>query len=312
MIHSKSNQIRILIVCSNNSGKIAPFIIEQAEALIKEGVKLEYYGIKGKGLRGYLSNRKMMLKKIEEFEPHLIHAHYGLSGLFANMQRKIPVVTTYHGSDINDSKVFWLSKLSMLFSKHNIFVSERNLVKAKVSKRFSLLPCGVDMDFFKPVQKEIARKRMNLLLNEKYVLFSSSFNNFVKNASLAQQAIELVDGAHLVELKNYSREEVWWLMNAVDACIMTSYSEGSPQFIKEALACNCPIVSVNVGDVSEVISNIDGCFIADYDPVDIAGKLNQALKIERVSGGRERLIYLKFDNQYIASRLHDIYCHLLE
>lgn len=304
--------MKVLIVCSKNSGNFAPFILDQAAALEKAGVKLEFFGVEGKGWSGYLHNRKRLLNQIAVFKPDLIHAHYGLSGLLANLQRRVPVVTTYHGSDINDPRVYGFSKLAMILSKHNIFVSKKNMEKAKLKYRFSLLPCGVDLDFFKPMPKKTAREKMGLPLKDKMVLFSGSFNNPVKNAYLAHQAIELLHATYLIELRNYSREQVSWLMNAADACIMTSRSEGSPQFVKEAMACNCPVVSVDVGDVAEVMGDTDGCFIADYTPEDLAEKLELALKRKKTMGGRQRLIDLMLSNNEVARNLIEIYNEVLK
>ena len=101
--------MKILIVCSKNSGKIAPFILEQGESLLRLGVEVDYYPIVGKGFMGYWKSRKSFLHKIKTCQPDIIHAHYGLSGLLANSQRKIPVVTSYHGSDINTSGVYILT-----------------------------------------------------------------------------------------------------------------------------------------------------------------------------------------------------------
>ena len=86
--------MKILILCSKNSGRIAPFITDQVEALQKAGVVCEYFTVEGKGVKGYLRNFIPMMRKIREFQPDIIHAHYGLSGLLANLQRKVPVVTT--------------------------------------------------------------------------------------------------------------------------------------------------------------------------------------------------------------------------
>jgi teichuronic acid biosynthesis glycosyltransferase TuaC len=304
--------MRLLIVCSKNSGRFAPFVEEQADSLRKQGVRLEFFGVEGKGWHGYLQNRKRLLSKIAIFNPHIIHAHYGLSGLLANTQRTIPVVTTYHGSDINQRKVFWISKIAMCLSKHNIFVSQKNLIKAGLKRKVSLIPCGVDIDFFKPYDKNLAREKMNLSLDGKYILFAGSFNNPVKNAYLAHKSIDIVKEATLVELKGYTREQVLWLMNAVDACLMTSHSEGSPQFIKEALACNCPVVSVNVGDVSEVLGDTIGCFVTERNPEDVAEKLNRAINRKKKIEGRERLLELKLDNQDIAKRIIKIYEDILK
>ena len=96
--------MRILVVASYNKGYYAPFIIEQAKAIEDKGHKVVFFGIQGKGFLGYMFNYFKLKKVIKTFSPQIIHAHYGLSGLLANLQRKIPVVTTFHGSDINNKK----------------------------------------------------------------------------------------------------------------------------------------------------------------------------------------------------------------
>ncbi len=267
--------MKILTVCSGNSGKIAPFITEQADALTNYcGVEHEYFIILGKGIGGYLRNLPALRKKIREFRPELVHAHYGLSGLLANLQRKIPVVTTYHGSDINNDTVYRISRLSIFLSKFNIFVSQKNCDKAGAKTKAAIIPCGVDTELFRPDDKSLVRNKLGVAENEKLVLFAGAFDNPVKNPELALSVAAAMPEVKLLELKNYSREQVALLMNAVDACLMTSHSEGSPQVIKEAMACNCPIVSVDVGDVRDVIQYTDQCHICGYDAREITGKLN--------------------------------------
>lgn len=302
-----SSTIKVLIVCSKNSGKIAPFVTEQADAIQATGIKVEYFCVEGKGWKGYLSSRTNMIAKIAEFQPDIIHAHYGLSGLLANTQRKIPVVTTYHGSDINLPKVFLISKLTMLLSAHNIFVSDKNLKKAGLKKNYSLIPCGVSLAYFEVLDKSIAREKAGLSLQDKYVLFSSSFQNKVKNPELAIAAVKLLNDVTLLELKGYSREEVTRLMYAADACLMTSHTEGSPQFIKEALACGCPIVSVDVGDVAEVTGDVDGCYLASYKADDIAAKLQLAMNFGKRTEGRKRIIDVGMDAETVSRKITEVY-----
>ena len=103
--------MKILIVASYNKGRFAPFILEQAEALKCQSCDIKYFGLQGKGVQGYLKNLPLLKKEIQTFNPDVVHAHYGLSWLFANLQRRIPVVTTYHGSDINEKKVLPFSKM---------------------------------------------------------------------------------------------------------------------------------------------------------------------------------------------------------
>jgi len=230
-----------------------------------------------------------------------------LSGLLANLQRAIPVVTTYHGSDINEAKVYPFSRLCMMLSAYNIFVSEKNKTKAALKKKSSLIPCGVDIDLFKPIEKLIARQSMNLAVDKKYILFAGAFKNAVKNAVLAQDAISLLSDVELIELKGFTRVQVSQLMNAVDAVLLTSFTEGSPQFIKEAMACNCPIVSVPAGDVADVINTIEGCFISTYEPKDVSEKLQKALSFGKSTKGRFRIIELGLGAETVAKKIQVIY-----
>ncbi len=303
--------MKILIVCSLNSGSVAPFILEQVESLQSSGAEIDYFYIKHKGLFGYLGERKSFLIRIKSFQPKLIHAHYGLSGLLANLQFSIPVVTTFHGSDINDPRIYPFSLLASKLSFHSIFVSERNRQKVGISNKQSFLPCGVNTDLFQPIEKDFARRELGLELSVKYVLFAGAFQNPVKNAKLAQAAVELLPNVILLELKGYTREQVVLLMNAVDAVLMTSLTEGSPQFIKEAMACNCPIVSVPVGDVSEIVQGVLGCRIATYDAFELSNQLQIVLQAGKRTEGRLRIFQLGLDATTISGKVLAVYRTLI-
>ena len=299
--------MKILILCSKNSGRIAPFITDQVEALQKAGVVCEYFTVEGKGVKGYLRNFIPMMRKIREFQPDIIHAHYGLSGLLANLQRKVPVVTTYHGSDINNPKVLRYSKVSIILSAWNIFVSDKNIQLAGVKGKISLIPCGVDTDIFRPLERKPVREKLNFGDRDKIVLFAGAFDNPVKNPELAKEALAKVPDARLMELKGYSRTQVAELMNAADVCLMTSHTEGSPQFIKEAMACNCPIVSVDVGDVKEVIEGVEGCHIADKNAMDVALKIEQVLIENKRTNGYEKIKNSGFEAAVVTEKIKNVY-----
>ena len=307
--------MKILIVASFNKGRFAPFIIEQADALKDAGCQIEYYGLQGKGLNGYLKNLPSLKRKIKEFQPDIVHAHYGLSGLFANLQRRVPVVTTYHGSDINDPKILRFSKIAMRLSAWNIFVSRKTLEIVGPSEKYILLPCGVDMSDLQLTNKTEARQKRGLDANKRYVLFSGAFDNAVKNASLAKKTIALLqdDNVELRELKGFSRDEVTLFMCAADVFFMTSYTEGSPQVIKEAMACGCPIVSVDVGDVKERVDGVAGCYVAKTrEPKELADLLRVAIAFDGKTNGREKVAADGLDNKQIAEKLMRIYSHRLK
>lgn len=300
--------MRVLIVVSINRHSPAPFVLEQMKALQQVGCETELFGVAGRGVTGYLANLIRLKRKIRQFHPDIVHAHYGLSGLLANMQRRIPVVTTYHGSDINNSSTRRLSRIAMKFSAYNVFVSQRLIDLAKPKRNFILLPCGINLEDYPIVEKLEARSLMGLDNKKKYVLFAGAFDNTVKNAPLAQEAVSLLPGVELIELKGYSRHQVALLMQAVDCFLMTSHSEGSPQVIKEAMACGCPIVSVDVGDVKERIENVYGCYVSESRSAEcLADLMNKAFQFNGKTIGRQEIIVAGLENAAIADRLLEIY-----
>lgn len=306
--------MRILVVASFNKGRFAPFIVEQVEALKKQGCTIDFFGLQGKGLSGYLRNLPLLKQKINEFCPDIIHAHYGLSGLLANLQRRVPVVATYHGSDINEKNVLRFSKMAMRLSAWNVFVSRKTLEIAKPEKKYTLLPCGIDLSDLQLTDKTEARQKMKLQADRKYILFAGAFDVEVKNAPLAKKAVALLQESQteLLELKGYTREEVTLLMCAADAFLLTSLTEGSPQVIKEALACGCPIVSVDVGDVKERVEGIEGCYVANTrEPEELADLLRKALSFEGRTKGHDRIVADGLDNQQVAKQLIEIYERVL-
>jgi len=303
--------MKILIVASFNKGFFAPFILEQSEALEKMGQTVHFFGIQGHGIWGYVRNYKGLKRIIQDYKPDVIHAHYGLSGLLATLQRRVPVVTTFHGSDINNPKVLPFSKIAMRLSAFTIFVSQKNVDIARPTKKFALLPCGVNSDNFTEVPIGEARLKLQLEDTKKYVLFAGSFSNRVKNPELAQKAIALLKNVELIELKGYSREEVNYLMHAVDVALMTSHTEGSPQFVKEVMVCGCPLVSVDVGDVKEVTAGVEGCYIVSREAEEIAEKLQIALNFKGRTHGRERIVELGLENRKVAETILTIYNHII-
>lgn len=291
-----SGNINTLFVCSGNKGSISPFIMDQKEALEAKGVSVDIFTIQGKGISGYLKSLKALKTRLKKRSYDFIHAHYGLSGLLAGLQFRVPFMLTLHGSDVNQPLIRFFSRVASFLARKVIVVSEKmkNLLKSR-NTEVEVIPCGVDMAMFRPMDKQEARKRLesaNKLKFEKdkvYVLFSSSFDMDVKNPALAKEAIHsLGDAYELIELKGYTREEVALLLNAADVALMTSKTEGSPQFIKEAMACSCPVVTTDVGDVRQIINNAEGCFICEPTVADVSEKVKKAIHFSHTNG-RQRM-----------------------
>jgi glycosyltransferase involved in cell wall biosynthesis len=317
--------LRILVVCSGNSvDSTKNFNFENTKVFVDEQIKAlrEYHHvdftvflIKGKGLYGYLKNYKSFIQVIEENRYDLVHAHFGLSGMFANLQRKVPVITTFHGSDVNLKSNLIISSIANILSIQSIFVSKKlkeKVLLSSIKRKMHVIPCGVDLNLFFEIDKKIARDYFHFINQKKYILFSSSFDNKVKNVPLAKKSILLLNdpSIELIELKGYTRKEVNIMLNAVDMVLLTSFSEGSPQFIKEAMSCNVPIVSTDVGDVREIIGNTDGCFLTDFNPVNISQSIKSALSFSESVGrtnGHLRIKELQMDNKSVSDLIFQIY-----
>lgn len=306
--------MRVLIVCSGNAKNFSfqinqAFIYDQVETIKKldPNIEFEYFFIKGKGRKGYLQNLKLLKNEIKKGNYDFIHAHSGDSVLLASLQRTIPVIGTFHGSDLNKKKNRFLSNFANILSKSSIVVSPKLYKKLWFSKQAHTIPCGVDFDLFYPEDQKKVRNRLDIPLDKTMVLFSSSFANPVKNFNLAEKAIKLLNKKDLIvmELKGYERYQIRDLMNAADISLMTSFSEGSPQFIKESMACNIPIVSTDVGDVKDNIENIKGCYITSFEIEDVADKIEKAILFNQRTNGRESINFL--DNTIISKKIIEVY-----
>lgn len=296
--------MRILKLCSGNRG-LSPFVKEQAESLQAEGLVVDIFQVKGRGVAGYLNNFTPFMRQLQKGGYDMVHAHYGLSGLLANLQRKVPVVTTFHGSDTHYPPIRMLSKLTARLSKFNIITNQCQFKLLGLKKDTALIPCGVDTELFVPMEKDKCRKAMGLSLDRKIVLFGSSFDRKVKNSPLAQEAILKLEGVDLLELKGYNREEVVMLINAVDIVLITSLKETGPLVIKEALACNTAVISTDVGDVKTVLGEKYKKFLINPNASELAQKLQWLLNQKDCPDYRD--LVMGYDLKLIAKKIKSVY-----
>jgi len=307
--------MKVLIVCNgvNNTTisfeRSRPFIFEQMQELQKTGIDIDLFLIKGTGVFGYLRSRKLLMQKLSSGNFNLIHAHYGFSGMLAILQTKYPVVISFIGTDINVLSRRFVSWLAMFRSSFNIFVGKKLFDKAIFNRKSIVLPYGIDFSIIFPIDILQARKKLNIDLEVKLCLFGSSKNRKVKNYKLAKQAVELCNNVELIELTGqYTKEEMNLLINSSNCLLLTSFSEGSPQVIKEAMACNLPIVSTDVGDVRNVIGETAGCYLTSYDQYDVAENIKKAMAFGKTNG---RNMVQHLDNKVIVSKLYSIYKQIL-
>jgi len=317
--------VKILFVSSGKNGnKPSPIILAQTFALEKQGVLIEHFTINEKGFKGYIKERKRLIHLLKISNHDLIHAHYGLSGVLCLMAKGKKLVVSFMGDDLVGSNRVdgTVTRVSLILAKINSilasWVYDYSIVKSEQmltclsTTRVSIVPNGVDLSFFQPIDKLKARDVLGLCHNDKILIFVSRISRKEKNYKLAQNAVKLIKNftINLIPVYDVPQSKIPYYYNAADVLLLTSYHEGSPNVIKEAMACNCPIVSTDVGDVKWVLGGTEGCYIASFNPVIYAEKIKLALNFSKEKGrtkGRERIIQLGLDSETVAKKIIDIY-----
>jgi teichuronic acid biosynthesis glycosyltransferase TuaC len=319
--------LKVLFIASSNSNRfgIAPFIKAQGESLIKEGVNVQYFSVTGKGFRGYIHSAIKLHKYLKNKKFDIIHSHYTLCGWIAILSMpRIPLVLSLMGSDVYGEyigvnkialKSRYLTLLTYLIQPFtNVLISKSQNIANYVflKKKSHIIPNGVSLDQFKPLRKNEIRKELHMDPDSKYILFLGNPNDKRKNFKLIKEAINQIRTENILLLAPYpiEHELISKYLYASDVFVLTAFMEGSPNVIKEAMVCNCPIVATNVGDVEWVINKTPGCYIADFDPIDFSNKILQALKFRKQyheTKGQERIIELGLDSESIARKLISVY-----
>jgi teichuronic acid biosynthesis glycosyltransferase TuaC len=274
-------------------------------------IQIDYFIILGESAFAYLKNAARFRRTIKNGNYDLIHAHYYLSGFFAAFFSAKPLVVSFMGSDIHSSKLIrFLIMIVMRWRIDWAIVKSPSMKKLLNVKNCSVIPNGINLDKFNEIDKVTARKHVGFELDKKYGVFSES-NVPVKNFKLVKEVmIELDDpNIEIFELNNIPHGEIIYYLNASDFLILTSLHEGSPNIIKEAMACNCPIISTDVGDVKEIISGTKKCYIVQYDKQDIAKMIRRITSDNNRTNGREKMYGLS--ETIISKKLITVYQEVL-
>jgi glycosyltransferase involved in cell wall biosynthesis len=310
--------MKVLVLTNMYPTRTAPgdgaFVEEQVESLRALGLSIEVLTIEGqRGAKKYLGGAAALRRAVRRQRFDLIHAHYGLSGAIACSQRRIPIVTTFHGSDVG--YVRWQGHISWVVARITtpIFVTQEGAARVGIAGA-SVIPCGVDTARFRPMDRREARRLLGWKETGRYVLLPGPRRQQVKRSDLFDAAVEQarLEVADLVSvsLEHAPRAEVALIMNAVDVTLLTSDSEGSPVAIKEALACSTPVVSVPVGDVPRLIEGLPGCAVAPRSPEALGRAVVGALGTNRSLELRERV--MPYANELIAERVALVYQRVID
>ncbi|MBV9520642.1 MAG: glycosyltransferase [Hyphomicrobiales bacterium] len=301
------------------------FICTQVESLTRLGIDVDVCRLKGTGIAKYIKGIAEVRKAVRSRRYDIVHAHYMYSGWTARLATVLPLVVSFMGNDVYGDCNEWgkyrfpnrvlhglFSRLLSYATAHNV-AKNAGLAKYLRAKTTTIISNGVDFDIFYP--RTVAKREVGLKEDEQHVLFAGrpSAGGY-KRYPLAEAAFELVrksnPSAQLVTLDRRPQQEVAQFLNAVDCLLLTSAHEGSPNIIKEALACNLPIVSVDVGDVAERIKELEGCYIVSDEPTPIAEAVKEVLvRGKRLSGGYAAVDELALAK--VARRIQSVYERIL-
>ena len=287
----------------------------QADALTKEGIKVDFFLIKNNGVFGYLKSIRELIHCTENIEYDVYHAHYSFSGYVASLAKKKPLVVSLLGTDVIKSSLSRsiLKIVSSICDWSRIIVKSDQMKNLLKIKKIQVVPNGVSFDTFHPINQKKARSILNWNLEEKIILFNGHKSNPIKNYALAEKAINLCKkNIKIVEMKNLDQEKLNLYYNACDVFLSTSLWEGSPNTIKEAMACNANIISTNVGDVKYLFGKEKYNRICTFDPLEISTAITNALRVKKENNkGRERLIHLSLQGTDVAQKLINLYHTIL-
>jgi teichuronic acid biosynthesis glycosyltransferase TuaC len=315
---------------SSSERDISPFVSSQARAMRQSGWEVVLGLIPSRtSIRSVSATIAEFRRNIARVEPGVVHAQYGsvVARIAASSAGNIPLVVSFCGADLLGAKnpgVPWMVRdrlgralgLSAAGRAAAIIVKSQNLLDAlpkRLRSRAIVLPNGVDTEVFRPMEQAEACRILGWSETEFVVLFNSSkgYNRRVKNLELAKAAVSeakrVYSDIRLQTIDNSEHAEVPLIMNAANCLLLTSSSEGSPNVVKEAMACNLPVVAVPCGDVVQRLINTYPSYVVPYHPGFLSEAILNIAKIRMRSNGSDEIERQQLSNPSVAAVLEEIY-----
>jgi teichuronic acid biosynthesis glycosyltransferase TuaC len=249
-------------------------VARQRKSLEAVGVQVDLLHCRPNGRREWFGSLSALRRRTSGGLYDIVHLHYGLTTTLLGYFQSLPVVITYHGTDINGYPLTtWReAHRSMAYSAAALFTRQlarradavivmtpemKQRLPAIVRAKTWVEPMGVDTSLFHPIPREAARGALGWG-SEPVVVFCDANDESVKRRDLADAAVreaaKTCQAMRLFVVRDVDPEKVPLVLNAADCLLVTSDEEGSPNIVRESLACNLPIVSVPVGDVPELLA----------------------------------------------------------
>jgi glycosyltransferase involved in cell wall biosynthesis len=322
--------MRILMVCpelprADSPGSMAP-CARQIESLRALGHSIDVVDMQGIPKLKYLQVIPRLRRLAKQAD--VIHAHFGYCGWLARLAplwsgATAPLVISFMGDDLlgtpynADGDLEWFSKVMVRANKRlaaavpQVIVKSQEMARVLAPTAVSVIPNGVDTEVFRPLDRADARRQLNLPSEGPIVLFPGDPDNPRKGHALATAAVQAASGLlnepiELLPLWGVDHTQVVLYMNACNVMLMTSLIEGSPNVVKEAMACNIPVIGVPVGDVHQLLDGVQGCQRCPRDADAIGAAIVRALATRQVSA-RDAIVNRGLELTSIARRITGVY-----
>jgi glycosyltransferase involved in cell wall biosynthesis len=301
------------------------FVRAQMESLRPIGVEFDVHFLNGRqSLWNYIRGVAQLRRQLRAKTYDLIHAHFGLSGCVAIFQSRVPVVVSFMGDDVlgRFKRNGRISLVGRFFRRSSRFVASRVaavIVKSTEMKAVlglstaHVIPNGVDLNLFQPADSKQARRNLGLALEKRFVLFP--FDPAIQNKrydlveTAVNQAKKTFPELEILVVSGAARGRMPLYMNAADVLLIASHSEGSPNVVKEAMAVNLPVITVDVGDAASLVGSTEGCFVVPREADAMAAKIVEVCRRGARTNGRNSMERLSMDK--VARQIVQVYDQVL-
>ena len=290
---------------------LGAFVASQVESLRKIGVDVDVLFLDVRRAKWELVKGIARVRRVVGAYD-LVHAHFGYNGIPACLQKTRPVVVSFCGTDIIHPRLRPIAR--WVARRADACIVKSDHLRATLNHPATVIPNGVDLERFRPGDHQEARRRLGLRPDIRYALFVANPARPEKRYDLAEAALTAAGQSgmplEILVLHNRPREEVPRYLNAADLLLLTSDWEGSPNAVKEAMACNLPVVATDVGDVRQILNGAHNCAVCEATPQALAEGIHNVLRNGARSDGRSRVAHLSADA--VAVQILKVYRRVVE
>jgi teichuronic acid biosynthesis glycosyltransferase TuaC len=301
------------------------FVQAQMESLRPLGIEWDVLFVDGRSSRwNYLRAFSELRQQLKTKPYNLIHAHFGLSGWVARCQWRVPVVVSFMGDDVlgrfrRSGRITLYGRLlqasSYVLARRvaAVIVKSREMKSQLRLDSAHVIPNGVDLNLFCPLDPTEARRELGLDPRKKYVLYPYSPAEERKRYDLIEAAVararQAVPELEILHASGVPGARMPLYMNAADVLVLVSLVEGSPNAVKEAMATNLPVITVDVGDAAELIGPTEGCYLVPRQVEAVAARIAEVCRRGTRTRGRDWIARLSIES--VAKQILDVYLSVI-